>query len=437
MNMQSFTGSSIQSALRTARRELGDEIVLMESQAPKNGAPARVTVMVDAAAAPAPARREQRAPFGYQANQQYAADEGLTEESARVVRENVSSFADRLQAFVAEEAAPTAVAQYRPQNGGSGGRRGGRGSIFPASGGAQATDTGQAERTEKLLEAQMERLHERLDRMERRFSDSIVGAGQEWVTHPLFSLLLDQGLRPGTARRLFDGLAARGFDTQTDEEHLRWALAQEMRRLLDRPAPKTCTGNALFIGPGGSGKTSLLLKLARHASFFGRRSVSVITITPEDESIPYHDPTDLYRRFELPVQCVSDADEMAQALRRAERFDHVLIDTPPLPLNVAAAQRMLKRIAKLTGSLMPLQAHLVVSAARALDSFETDFLRRLPIRPDTLALTHLDETRGWGRVAEWLMTMNEPVQFVGTGPRVPDDLASFSPTWFVEEMMDL
>jgi flagellar biosynthesis GTPase FlhF len=54
-----------------------------------------------------------------------------------------------------------------------------------------------------------------------------------------------------------------------------------------------------------------------------------------------------------------------------------------------------------------------------------------------VALTHLDETGGWGRIAEWLMAVRMPVQFVSTGAAVPDAVTSFSPTWFVEEMMKL
>ncbi|MEX1055526.1 MAG: flagellar biosynthesis protein FlhF, partial [Rhodothermales bacterium] len=74
---------------------------------------------------------------------------------------------------------------------------------------------------------------------------------------------------------------------------------------------------------------------------------------------------------------------------------------------------------------------------RSLGDFNPDFIGSLPLRPETIALTHLDETQGWGRIAEWLMSLKMPVQFVSTSAAVPDGVISFSPTWFVEEMMKL
>ena len=86
---------------------------------------------------------------------------------------------------------------------------------------------------------------------------------------------------------------------------------------------------------------------------------------------------------------------------------------------------------------MPLQVHLVLNATRALEDFDPDYLQRMPLRPDAVALTHLDETRSWGRIAEWMIQIQLPVQFASSSPRIPDGVGAFSPSWFVEEMMQL
>jgi flagellar biosynthesis GTPase FlhF len=86
---------------------------------------------------------------------------------------------------------------------------------------------------------------------------------------------------------------------------------------------------------------------------------------------------------------------------------------------------------------VPIQVHLVLNATRALEDFEVEYIQRLPLQPDLVALTHLDETRSWGRVTEWMLDMKLPVQFASTSQRIPDGVGAFSPTWFIEEMMKL
>lgn len=319
----------------------------------------------------------------------------------------------------------------------------GRGSLYPnrnttAGGSNVPAPHDPMAAIENLLVAQLQLLHERLDKIERRFDGAIIGAGQAWTANPLFASMLKQGMRPATLTKIFDNLAQKGYQPDTNPETLKWAVAQEIRRSLDLSAPKQNAGAQVFIGPSGAGKTSLLLKLAAHPGFFGRRETSVIVIEPEDEDTAFHQsPIDTFRRHGLPVQAVRTVDEMRRAVIRVQHFDHILIDTPPMPLNEAAARTVLRHVKKLVDPIMPLRVQFVLNATRSLEDFNSAFIHELPLRPEMVALTHLDETGGWGRIAEWLMAVRMPVQFVSTGASVPDSVTSFSPSWFVEEMMKL
>ena len=293
-------------------------------------------------------------------------------------------------------------------------------------------------RLEELLEAQLQLLHNRLDAMERRLGGAVVGASQRWVAHPLFAALLGQGLRPATVVSLFDSLVEKGHDPTTDVEKLKWVLAHEVRSRIAMPASRQTAATQVFIGPSAAGKTSLALKLTTHPDFFARRNPTVIVIAPEDiDGVPYQNPVDLYRRFGIPVQSVETEDEMQQALGRLASFDQVLIDTPPIPGHEGRARKALLRIRRMVEGLMPLEVQFVLNTTRTLEGFEADYFKRLPLRPTTVALTHLDEIHGWGRIADWLIRLQLPVRFVSMGPKTPDDLTAFSPTWFVERMMEL
>ena len=442
MNIKTLTAASIHAALADARRQFGDGVVLLESVPPEGEAPARVTVMVEDA--------ETSAPPSGQATGRTSQDESGRSEAgyamAPLLERTPPSAADRSAAASAPSATETAsrfaeLLEAGRQTPGvtyerSGGA--GRGRLFTPPPAVPASPATASANVEKLLEAQVKTIHARLDAMERRFADALVGTSHWWTSHPLFRTLLDEGMRPATLTRLFSNLADAGYEPDADAETLRWALAQEVRRFVDVEVPKRSAGTQLFMGPSGAGKTSLLLKLAKDAGIYGRRQVAVLVVLPEDqESALYHNPVEIYRRFGLPVQSVEDAEGVRAALDRLDGFDQILIDTPPMPLEEAAARKMVAHLQQVVHEMVPLQVQLVVNTTRTLETLGREFIDRLPLRPDVVALTHLDETCGWGRIAEWIVALERPVQFLSASPLVRDGVIAFSPSWFVERMMKL
>ena len=449
---------------------LGDGVVLLESIPPQSGEPARITVMADEPSRAAlPAKTQRTVPtaapaFGYKPEKEPEMAMVTAEENTRA-SERVSAQPKRDYSFevsrrsmkdvAAGDRSTQNVVRSTPSGDGAPNtgypvpstlpRRAagatGRGSLFPNRGESLPQPVAQIssiEAIENLLQAQLRLLHDRLDTIERRFERAIIGAAQEWTVNPLFGALLNQGFRPATITRLFDTLANKGYQPDTNTETLKWALAQELRRSMDITAPKHANGAQVFIGPSGAGKTSLLLKLAKHPGFYGRRETALIVIEPEEqESSFHHSPVELFRMQGLPVQAVRTTEEMRRAIMRVQHFDHILIDTPPMPVQKNAAAKVLRHVKRLVDPIMPLRVQFVLNATRSLDDFNVEFVKGLALRPEAVALTHLDETQGWGRIAEWLMNLEMPVQFVSTNSAVPDGVISFSPTWFVEEMMKL
>jgi flagellar biosynthesis GTPase FlhF len=252
-------------------------------------------------------------------------------------------------------------------------------------------------------------------------------------------MLLEKGLRPDTATQLFDDLSDRGVDlVNNSREDLRWAFAQLLCRRIEVARADQGQDTLALIGPGGAGKTSLVLKLATHDHLLGDTKPVVVHIQPEaDHGTAYQNPTDLYRQFGLPVQNVRTEEQMAQVLSRTREFGRVLVDTPPLPLPLDEGRPALRRIGHLLRPLQPLDVHFVLSATHGFGSLKAETLHHLPLRPDATSITHLDEARTWGRVVEWLIALNLPVQFVSEGPQVPSGARAFSLKWFVEDVMDL
>ena len=431
MDIKTLTGPSIQAALAEARQLLGDDVMLLESVAARDGQPARITVMVDAALDRKPA-----APAAV------PAAEPAFVAAAPAAYGYAAQRARPLAAMPEERAAPPAFSSPRMAVASAPARP----RLFtpepvpaPISAPAPAVDLSAIE---ALLDARLGQLHDRIASLEAGLgaSSTVLGAAKQWLSHPLYGDLLTRGLRPETADRLFHAVVERGFrsDDRSPETlgEIRWAIAQELRGLLHRPtAPHDATGTLVLVGPSGAGKTSLLLKLALHPSFYGRRRTAALVLVPEDaDAHPHQSPAELYRRHGLPVMVASTPAEVRQALARTADFDQLLIDTPPLHPRAGEARKMMEWLQGLLAEVGAFDIHLVLDATRALEGFGADYLRSLPLRPTAASLTRLDETDGWGRVAEWMLALDLPVQFVSTSPRVPDGLRKFTPGWFVEQV---
>ena len=477
MNVKTLTGSSISALLAEARQLFGDDVVLLESVPPNGNQHARITVMVDAPPSMAQ-RRVSPEPVMAPASAPEPAPAAKSPVRKKVVIQPEPVLAElREHGPVSDDAVtvgtgfgyqaavprkedgagteeafsrmpPPRGSAKKPRRSPSEGdarksdkRRTGRGSLYPVPAAPSTSAPSDPEAWKPLgdlVTARMAHLERRLQTFENLFAHAFVGSTQPWMTHPLYGMLLKQGLRTRTLTRLFNRLSELGFEPTGDASRIQWALAKELHTLLDVPLPKSCTGSQLFIGAAGSGKTSLQLKLARNPRFLGRHKTTILVIEPEEgTSISYQSPVELYRRFDLSVQTVQRPEEMPAALERARKFSHILIDTPPLPLQPQAAHAALLRLQYMTESLAPLQVHLVIDASRVLESFDQKYLKRMGFRPDTLALTRLDETTGPGRIAECLMDLRLPVQFVSTGISVPDYVSSFSASRLVEGLLNM
>jgi flagellar biosynthesis protein FlhF len=68
----------------------------------------------------------------------------------------------------------------------------------------------------------------------------------------------------------------------------------------------------------------------------------------------------------------------------------------------------------------------VVSAAAAASSLRRVWTQMEDLGPDGCAVTHVDESDEPGVACSWLSEVGLPLRWLGTGQRVPDDLARAS-----------
>ncbi len=173
-----------------------------------------------------------------------------------------------------------------------------------------------------------------------------------------------------------------------------------------------------LIGPTGVGKTTTLAKLA--ATYKLRRARRVGLITCDTYRIAAVEQLRTYADIiGLPLRIASGPDEMAAARRALADCDVVLIDTP------GRSQHDQDRLGELRALLDASDAdevHLVLSSAASESVLSRTVERFLPLGPQRVVLSKLDEAVSFGFIPSVCKRSGLPLSFVTTGQEVPDHI---------------
>jgi|GEM_PF-3317917 len=357
MTLKTVTGPTIRTALADARRLFGDDAVLLQSTPPAPGAPASVTVAFDvpsarATAAPAPQRTV--TPWTVPAAEPASAASpraygygGVTHGGGQKV--------PAAESLSAPAVAPTTSAPVTPP-------------VMPVA--APVTQTPAA---------------------------PVMPPVAAPVVSPAAPVMPPATPESATA----DELA-----------RLRARLARLEAALADARVPvPTAPAPVVLVGPAGSGKTSLALRLGRAPGALDAASAAVLVVAPEDG--PWLDPSPLLWTLGVPAVVVRTPDDVRAALDTLAEAELLIVDTPALPLAPERARPAVARLGALLAPLAPVDVHLVLDAARPASALPD--LATLGLRPDALALTRLDEAPA-GAAADAPARLGLPLRLTSAGP---------------------
>jgi flagellar biosynthesis protein FlhF len=178
---------------------------------------------------------------------------------------------------------------------------------------------------------------------------------------------------------------------------------------------------AALVGPTGSGKTTTIAKLAARYVMAGK---SVHLVGTDTFRIGALDQLQQYARImDLPLSVARNSDELGRALKRAEGYDVVLVDTIG---RGGRAQSEVAELAELFQGQDGLRRHLVLPANADIEDARASYQTFRCLEPASLLPTKLDETVRRARPLEIAVASGLPLSAFGCGQRVPEDFGYFS-----------
>lgn len=241
---------------------------------------------------------------------------------------------------------------------------------------------------------------------------------------------------------IYHGLLARGLD----EKYTYMLLKKVVARLQENSVTKRDLLNAFcrqllerieftrpfeqnpfasmqcfsFVGPTGVGKTTTLAKLAALLKVKYKMTVAVISI--DTYRIGAIDQLRTYTDIlELPLQVVQNRAELDRARQQFVSYDVVLIDT--IGKNYLD-RRHIDDLQDMFDAESDYHHFLVLSATAKDDDLAQTIKNFRRLNTDSLIFTKVDETLNHGSMLNQLLRFRQPLAYLGTGQRVPEDIVT-------------
>jgi flagellar biosynthesis protein FlhF len=200
-----------------------------------------------------------------------------------------------------------------------------------------------------------------------------------------------------------------------------------LRRFVAANATE-CPHLTALVGPSGTGKTTLAMKLAVLESVKMGRRVALLSL--DDRRIGAGQQVRIYAEILGVPWGVAGLPSDAQALiDEWASMERIIIDTPGV--SPGEVERRAE-VQALLDAVKCREVHLVLNAGfRKGDLMPVvEAWKSTPV--SGLAFTRLDETNRYGSLLETAMSSRLPLSWLSTGPRIPEDVTDRS----VEQLVD-
>jgi flagellar biosynthesis protein FlhF len=302
--------------------------------------------------------------------------------------------------------------------------------VVDAPAGAASSGAEEARPPADRLSTEVSELKRELEAMRRALTRSAYAPQQSRGASPgaaeAYASLTAADVSPELARAIVDAAGKRLME-HDETEPFDDAVRREIEsRISVEPAlgrgehpPRIVA----LVGPPGSGKTTTLVKLAVNYGLAGR--CPTLLLSMDTYRIAAADQLRSYAAIlGVGFQVLENVNALAQSIEENRGKELIFVDTPGLgfvDLDAGAS------LARFLSSRPDIDTQLVLPAsmkagdlARVVDAYQL-------FGPRRLLFTKVDETASFGPIANEAIRTGNPVSFLGTGQRIPEDLEIASP----------
>lgn len=189
-----------------------------------------------------------------------------------------------------------------------------------------------------------------------------------------------------------------------------------------------------FIGPTGVGKTTTIAKIA--SKFCVEEKKKIALLTADTYRIAAAEQLRTYANIlEVPFRVIYTPEEILQSVEEFKDVDYILVDTAGHAHQNEEQKQAILGFINSTDDSIDKEVYLVVSATtkyrdlvgiadayKAVDNYKIIF-------------TKLDETTALGNLYNLRLYTGAPLSYVTCGQNVPDDISPFNPQSTVKQIL--
>lgn len=197
---------------------------------------------------------------------------------------------------------------------------------------------------------------------------------------------------------------------------------------------KEGTKVVFFVGPTGVGKTTTIAKIASKFTVDDKKKVALLTT--DTYRIAAVEQLRTYANIlEVPFQVIYSPEELQSRLKDFGKYDYVLVDTAGHATQNKAARDDMLAFINSVKEVAESEVFLVMSATTKYRDLINIADAYAELTPYKLIFTKLDETGSIGNLLNIKLHSGAPMSYVTCGQNVPDDIDYFNVQNTVKQLL--
>ena len=190
----------------------------------------------------------------------------------------------------------------------------------------------------------------------------------------------------------------------------------------------------VFMGPTGVGKTTTIAKIA--SSYVVDEKKTVALLTSDTYRIAAVDQLRTYANIlEVPFRVIYSEDDAKEAIQEFAEYDYIFVDTAGHSHQNEEQLNHMKKLVEVVQETGDSQFFLVLSATTKYRDLQKIVSRYNQVADYQLIFTKLDETDVLGNLLNLKLYTDKPIAFVTYGQNVPNDIELFNPQKTVKQIL--